>query len=351
MRALRTAFSGSFWAGIMAVCVAGGLDAQLQTGPLKNVHGCLRPDVEKSKEAIRKAMQSGKEDEAVEVQKEVKGCIPYTITFQSAVSVISTSPPGGTRKITGRGSITFGLTSDPSEPEFDLTSGPSELTAPVYWTDAAITVNNKCIVRTIALPYSAFSFWLGVKSGARPQVATQISPAGDELHATFTKCPKPYGGWTNEVPGRDMIFSPAWTALHAQGMNALAGAAPTPMGPQGMDMKKMEAMAAQAPGQGMDMKKMQAMADKLKGKDPTPEDMAEMMKAMGQVVPNADKQLEAARNNFRFKMPGDCVPAAGLLARCTINRTVTVPDGLGTNQTITESTVITIAKGTAAAKP
>ncbi len=337
--------------GIMSVCVAGGLRAQLTGGPLKNTHGCLRPDVEKTKEAIRKSMQSsGKQDEVVEVQKEVKGCTPYTITFQSAVSVISTSPPGGTRRITGRGSITFGLTSDPSEPEFDLTSGPSELTAPIYWTDAAITVNNKCIVRIMALPYSAFSFWLGVKSGASPQVATQISPAGDEMHPTMTKCPKPMGGWTNEVPGRDMIFTPVWTALHAQGMSAIAGAAPSPMGPKGMDMKKMEAMAAQAPGQGMDMKKMQAMADKLKGKDPTPEDMAEMMKAMGQVVPDADKQMEAARNNFRFKMPGDCVPAGGAqLARCTINRTVTVPDGLGTTQTITESTVITIAKGTAAA--
>lgn len=114
---MRLACAGSLLVGIMSVCVAGGLRAQLTGGPLKNTHGCLRPDVEKTKEAIRKSMQSsGKQDEVVEIQKEVKGCTPYTITFQSAVSVISTSPPGGTRKITGRGSITFGLTSDPSEP-------------------------------------------------------------------------------------------------------------------------------------------------------------------------------------------------------------------------------------------
>jgi len=33
-----------------------------------------------------------------------------------------------------------------------------------------------------------------------------------------------------------------------------------------------------------------------------------------------------------------------VFVRCTINRTVTVPDGKGATQTIAEATVITIAK-------
>lgn len=351
MRTMRNASIMSLGAAIVAACVAGGLGAQVTLGPLKNAHGCLRPDVEKTKELMRKAMEKGTPaDDVVEVQKEVKGCTAYTITFQSAVNIVSLAPTGGTRKIAGKGIITFGLTTDPSEPEYGLTSGPSELTAPIYWSGAEITRGNKCVVRIIALPYSAFSFWLGVKSGPQPKASVQISPSGDESHVTMTKCPKPTGGWTNEIPGREQIFSPAWTALHAQGMGVAAGlAGPTP---QAMDPAKMQAMAAQAPGQGMDMKKMQEMADKLKGKEPTPENMAEIMKVMGQVVPDADKQVEAARNNFTFKMPGDCVPAGALLATCIINRTVTLPDGLGTTQTITESTVITIAKATPApAKP
>ena len=131
-------------------------------------------------------------------------------------------------------------------------------------------------------------------------------------------------------------------------MNAIAGATQSPMALREWP-EEDGGYAAKAPGQGLDMKKMEAMADKLKGKDPTPEDMAEMMKAMGQVVPDADKQLEAARNNFRFKCQvnvlrrQDCL----LVARSPDRDGA---DGLGTNHNNHRVPVITIAKGTAAAK-
>ncbi len=71
--------------------------------------------------------------------------------------------------------------------------------------------------------------------------------------------------------------------------------------------------------------------------------MAKMMEMMKMVVPDGEAQVEAARNNFMLKMPGECVQGTTDLAKCTISRTVTVPEHMGaTTQTITENTVITI---------
>ena len=58
---------------------------------------------------------------------------------------------------------------------------------------------------------------------------------------------------------------------------------------------------------------------------------------------------DAARDNFMFKMPGDCVGVSATMVRCTVNRTlVGLPDNKGGTQTITESTVITIIRGATA---
>ena len=325
---------------IIIAVIPSRLTAQALAAAVPKVHGCLRVDSVKTTEAMRAAAAKGTPAEDVdEVMKEAQGCTTYTIVFQSSVNIVSHGPGAGTSKISGTGSITFGLNADPSEPEWDLTSGPNDLTAPVYWSGAEIT-QGKCIVRLIPLPFTQFDFTLRVKSGAEPKVSMFVSPAGDEAHVTMTKCPMITGGYTKETPGRAPIFSPAWIWLHS---NAAKG----PMAAS-TDMESMRKMASQPqkpiPGQGIDMEKMMAMAEKMKSNPQSTENSAELLKAMKGVVPDADKQIEEVRNNFVFKMPGDCVAAGALLTRCTINRTVTVPDGKGATQTIAEATVITIAK-------
>jgi hypothetical protein len=74
-----------------------------------------------------------------------------------------------------------------------------------------------------------------------------------------------------------------------------------------------------------------------------------MMAMMKEVVPDAEQMVEAARDNFMIRMPGDCAADTGGLVRCSIKRTVRLPDGKGTTQNITESTVITIARVSKAA--
>ena len=204
-----------------------------------------------------------------------------------------------------------------------------------------ITRGNGCIVTTVPLPYTAFDFWLGVRSGPDPMVSVQISAAGDEQHNIATRCPKPrpLGGWVDGPPGeKESIFTPAWIFLHGQGGPA-GQSATLPSG--AMDPAAMKALAAKQQGSPMmDPAKLQAMVAAM-GKNPSP---AAMMKMVNQVVPNAGAMVEASRNNFTFKLPGDCVPSGSLLTRCTVNRTVTAPDGKGATQEITESTVITITK-------
>lgn len=343
MRTMRCAWAGCL-ATMLLIGTASGPAAQVPGAPTSS-HGCLRPDVEKTKEVLRSAMARGADaaGDVEEVQKEIDGCTFYTITFVSSLNVVSDAPTEGSRKITGRGAITFGLTTDMSEPDYDLTSGPAELTAPIFWSGAEIMPGNNCTVSIVALPYTAFSFWLGVKGGADPNVAVQITPSGDEMHFTKTKCPHPAGGRSVEVPGRDVIFTPAWMALHGHGGSA-AGQPGVPAQPT-MDIEKMKAAAQQQPAM-MDMKKLQEMADRAKGKELSP---AEMMAMMKEVVPDAELMVEAARNNFMIKMPGDCTADTGGVVRCSITRTVRLPDGKGTTQNITESTEITIARVSKAA--
>lgn len=338
MRAMRFTWTACL-ATVMLMRAGSEAASQLPGAPT-SVHGCLRVDVEKTKEVLRDATArgAGAASDVEEVQKEIDGCTFYTITFVSSVNVVSDVPGEGSRKITGRGTITFGLTTDMSEPDFDLTSGPAELTAPIFWSAAEIVPGNNCTVSIVALPYTAFSFWLGVKGGVDPNVAVQIVPSGGEMHPIRKKCPHPAGGRSVEVPGFETIFSPAWIALHGDGSSVAAqpGVQPQAM----MDIEKMKADALQQPPM-MDMKKLQEMADRAKGKDMSP---AEMMAMMKEVVPDAEMQVEAARDNFMVKMPGDCANGVGGTVRCSIKRTVTLPDGKGTTQNITESTEITIAR-------
>jgi hypothetical protein len=348
MRLTKVAVAGVAGA-IMVASASVELSAQIPGPPPAAVHGCLRTNVAKTTEVLRQATEKGApQGEVREVQEERKGCTSYTITFQSALNIVSHGTPGGTRKISGRGVITFGLAPDPSEPDFELTSGPGELTAPVFWSDAEITLGNGCIVKTVALPYTAFSFWLGVKSGPDPKLAVQVVPAGDEAHLTRTRCPNPTGGYTPEMPGREMIFTPAWSSMHASmGGTAGAGAITPPADPA----KMKEMLTQKPPAGGLDLKKLEEMAARFKDTPPTAENMGDIGKLMREVVPDADRLVDAARDNFKFKMPGDCVTASPTLVRCTITRpSVTVPDNLGSTQTITESTVITIIRG-ATAKP
>ncbi len=339
-------------AGILTACIVGGLAAQVPIGPPQSVYGCLRPDVAKNTAALRQSMAKGDTTPVPEAQIQMQGCTSYTVAFQSSLQMVFKGPGGGTAKISGKGAITFGLAPDVSEPDFDFTSGPSELTAPIYWSNAEITRGNGCIVTTVPLPYTPFSFWLGVRSGPDPRVSVQVSGAGDELHNIATRCPKPrpLSGWVDGPPGeKESIFTPAWIFLHGQGVGGAAGVQPPTLPSGAMDPAAMKALAAKQQGSPMmDPAKLQAMAAQL-GKNPSP---ADMMKMVNQLVPNAGAMVEAARNNFTFKLPGDCVQGGPLLTRCTVNRTVTVPDGKGATQEITESTVITITKLSAgAAKP
>ena len=306
---------------------------QVPTGPLQSVHSdCLRTDVEKTTELLRKAMEKTPPEEVAEVQKRVAGCIYYQITLQSKVSVLDNEVPGVSSTIMGAGSITFGLAPDVSEPGYALTSGTRDLTAPIYWAqESALITRPNCEVATVVVPYTGFAFWLGVTSTPAPRVAVRIVPDDSDLHAISTRCKDPLGRWTPAIPGRETIFSPAWIKLHGQG-EATATASPPPAA---MDLGNIAAM---------DPARIQAMAEKMKA---NPTDMTDLMKLMKQVVPNADQLLEAARNNFMFKAPGRwCVTNPVLVARCTVSDTVKFTDrtGYGTLKTIIESTVITIEK-------
>jgi len=312
-----------------------------------SVHGCLRPDVEKSREAVRRAIATGATAAADPntVQRPLDGCEYYMVTFASSVVVVSDAPGEGSRAITGRGAITFGLAPDMSEPEYALTSGPAELTAPVYWSAAEVTPSNGCVVTTMPLPFTAFSFWLAIGRGSAPGVVVQVSPAGDEQHPTRKKCPTGMGGWSPEMPGREMIFTPAWIALHGDGKAAteLAGVSKTSI----MDPAAMQAAAQrqkeQSPTLSMDATQLQAMADKLKGKQPSP---AELRELMNTVVPNVEEQVEAARLTFTLRAPGVCATTASGMVRCSVKRTIRLPDGKGLTQSISESTEITIGRVT-----
>jgi len=331
----------------------------LDPNPTK-VHGCLRPDVEANKAQIASALAGAKPGKAPaevkEVQRKVSGCAYYRVTLDSKLQIDDTELPGVMSTISGSGSITFGLTHDVSEPDYNMTSGVHDLTAPIEWTAGSANITKpNCEVTITPLPYTLFGFWLGVSDS---KVSVRITPEGNELHPTQTRCKDYLGRWSARTPGTESIFAPAWIRMHGEGRIAApqsadqqemikltnAAVAPNPGGkPQdpvppklstlhGVDMAKLKAL--QQAAAGMDLSKMD------------PNDAASMAKLgdlMRGAVPNADAQLAAARDNFMFT----CAAVAATKWQCSISQNAKkMRDrlGYGTIKAISEQTVITIEK-------
>jgi hypothetical protein len=283
----------------------------------------------------------------------------YKVTLVSKMTIEDTQNPGVTSTISGKGSITFGLAPDNAGSGYDFTSGERDLTAPFYWNrGSALITRPECIVTTVELPYTPFDFWLGVTNSPVLKVGVRISPDDQDLHNIATRCKDPMGKWIDLPPMKEAIFAPAWIRMHGEGKLAVPqtadqkaltkytnelGKGKNPAPPKlssptgdGLDMQKLMAL---------DPQKLQAMAENL---DPSkPADRQKLTDLMKGIVPDADKQLAAARDNFMFFAPGDCAPVNAGKIICTLpGAPRTMPDrlGYGTIKKITESTTITIEK-------
>jgi hypothetical protein len=96
------------------------------------------------------------------------------------------------------------------------------------------------------------------------------------------------------------------------------------------------------------------MTDAMKN-NPDPAAAAAQMKALlNQILPGASQLAAEASNNYKLAIPDNkwCTVGTGaaFLARCDINQTITAAPGMGSVQTITEKTTITIGRP-APAKP
>lgn len=348
---------------------------QTPIGPPQSEHGCLRTDVAASTAQMKQAMADAKKtggtvEELEEVQKEVAGCVYYKVTLVSKMTVEDMQNAGITSTIAGQGSITFGLAPDNSGAGYDFTSGEQDLAAPFYWNrGSALITRPGCIVTTVELPYTPFEFWLGVTNSPVLKVGVRISPADQDLHNIATRCKDPLDRWIDLPPMQEAIFAPAWIRMHGEGKLAAPqtadqkalikytnemgpGKSPAPpkvSSPTGdaIDMQKLMAM---------DPEKLAAMAANL---DPSKAGdratLMDLMKDVKGVVPNADKQMAAAMDNFMFFAPGDCSPVnAGKIVCSLPSAPKTMPDrlGYGTIKRITEATTITIEKvGTPRGRP
>lgn len=327
--------------------------------PAISVHSkCLRPDVQQTKAAIGTSLAQPRQPgvappEVTEAVKETAGCTYYKVTLASTMTIEDTETPGVSSTIAGQGSITFGLAPDDGMAGYDFTSGIQDLTAPIYWTKGSARIlRPNCIVTTVELPYTLFSFWLGVTSSPTQKLGVAITPAGNELHSVATRCKDPLGRWHDLPNSEESIFTPAWIKLHGEGKNTVA---PTADQQALTDMTNSLGKAGPKPGAkmptlssptgAMDMSKLQAMQDYMtKHPNATP---AEMMKQMAGVVPNLDQQLAAAEDNFMFTAPGECAAVNAVKTVCSLSGTpVTMKDrtGYGTIKKITEQTTITIEK-------
>src|SRR6185295_19424195 len=102
----------------------------------------------------------------------------YKVTLESTITIADDETPGVTSKISGKGSVTFGLGPDNAMAGYDFTSGVQELTAPIYWDKgSALITRPDCIVTTVEVPYTLFAFWLGVTSAPDLKLGVKISPA------------------------------------------------------------------------------------------------------------------------------------------------------------------------------
>ena len=336
---------------------------QTPVGPPQSAHGCLRPDVAKNAQLLKNEVAKGAAaKDIVEVQKAVAGCTYYQVTLVTKITVEDTEVAGVTSTISGKGSITFGLAPDDAMAGYDFTSGVQDLTAPIYWErGSALITKPDCIVTTVELPYTLFSFWLGVTSSPTLKVWVRISPEMD-LHSIATRCKDPFGKWHTLPPSQEAIFAPAWIKLHGEGKSSVAPGADqqaitkftddvVKTGPKpGGKVQPNKAYTTpplptvSSPTGALDLGKLQAMQDYMaKNPNATP---AEMMTQMAGVVPNLDQQLAAAEDNFMFTAPGECAAVNPTKTVCALPSTPVTVDrlGYGTIKTITERTTITIEK-------
>jgi hypothetical protein len=352
--------------GAIAVFILGQPLYARQTpiGPPQSDYGCLRTDMAATAAQVKSALDEAKKPgttpaEVDEVQKKVAGCVYYKVTLASKMTIEDTENPDVTSTISGKGSITFGLAPDNTGAGYDFTSGEQDLNAPFYWNrGSALITRAGCIVTTVELPYTPFAFWLGVTNSPTLKVGVRISPADQDLHNIATRCKDPLGKWHDLPPSKEPIFTPAWIRIHGEGKLAP---------PQTADQKAMTKYTNElgkgknpAPpklssptGDGLDMQKLMALdpqklAAMAENMDPNkPGDMAKLTNLMKGVVPDADKRLAAAQDNFMFFAPGDCAPVNAVKIICTLpTAPKTMPDrlGYGTFKKITESTTITIEK-------
>jgi hypothetical protein len=266
---------------------------------------CLRPDTEKITEVMRDKMAAGQKIEEAELKfyKKVSGCVPYQVNFVSTLTKVAA---GVTTTITGRGTIVILLASDPGKPDYTLTSGPEDPSVAMAWSGVTMS-GGACSYTITSAPATPFSFWLGLKAGAGGTVDLVVTPSDNDMHQVKIKCPQGSGPTMPTA-----IFSAAWVGLHGEGETV----APPPT----------------AAAVNLDMA---ALALQFKDRQPSPEELKALMRKM---VPDADAQIAAARDNFMISMQAS---SGARVAHHTINRTVP----LGFNQgTVHEQTVIEVVR-------
>ncbi len=250
-----------------------------------------------------------------------------SVEYVSTMTVAEKGVTKASSHIMGVGHAVLTLGPDQGEPDYFATTGPDGATSSIKWTDVRIDRGNGCVVTVQSSPQSEVMIWLGIGASPDLKLTFQFVPSAD-VHSVQTKCRNPATGkMMTGMPGEKEagLFTEAWIALHSKTVGA-----------GGPSMPNLTAM---------DPAKMMAMAEQMRGSPGNAADGAQMQQMMKQVLPNADAMLAEARNNFTFTVPGEwCRADSTALAICEIERTVTVPAGVGTSMTITEQTQFTFSR-------
>lgn len=258
---------------------------------------------------------------------------PIEVHFRSTVTIADARI---TSTITGEGRVVLEIKPDPSAPEWDVASDFRVGTSDITWSAVTISAPAGCDGQVIvqSSPPTKFKFWLGLSASPALTLSLQILPGAD-LHKVLNRCRLPNGTLMNS-PMNDPIslFSGAWNALHGQSAAAVMMKATA-----AIDMSKIAAM---------DPKKLQAMAEAMKNNPDPAAAAAQMTAFMNQLVPGASQLAAEAKNNYKLAIPDNkwCTVGTGaaFLARCEINQTISAAPSMGSVQTITEKTTITIGK-------
>ena len=279
------------------------------------------------------------------------GCVLDKIVVKLSfdIDVKQNGKVKGTYHLVGGGTTTLSLAPDVSEPDYLATTGPVEATGSITFSSVQMNKGNGCITTVQSSDsMNDAAFWLGIATQPSVKLALQIVP-GTEVHSVVTKCKNPAtGAWVVAIRKEKVegLFVAAWSALHGSGaaMPAVLPTAGPPTTAQVAQLQQMQQASPLNPA-NMNMAALQAMAEQLRNAPPSEATGASLGAMMRTVVPNADEQVEAARNNFMLVVPGPgCALDPTSLAVCVIARTVTVPDNLGATQTITERTEIRFSR-------